>query len=86
MYAIRSYYAVKLIRTLWIIPLSLIIAMFSKKDKQQSIKFPWFILFFVLAIVFANLFPSLQTSYVHFTWLGKRGILVALFLISYNFV
>jgi len=82
--ALQIATTVKLIRALWIIPLSLIIAMFSKKDKQQSIKFPWFILFFVLAIVFANLFPSLQTSYVHFTWLGKRGMLVALFLIGSN--
>ncbi len=82
--ALQIATTVKLIRALWIIPLSLIIAMFSKKDKQQSIKFPWFILLFVLAIVFANLFPGLQTSYVHFTWLGKRGMLIALFLIGSN--
>lgn len=75
---------VKLIRALWIIPLSLVIAFFWKTDGTKSIKIPWFILFFVLAILFANMFPNLQESYIHFSWLGKRGMVVALFLIGSN--
>ena len=51
---------------------------------KKSIKFPWFILLFVLAILFANFFPGLQTSYEHFSWLGKRGMVIALFLIGSN--
>lgn len=82
--ALQVATTVKLIRALWIVPLSLIIAFASKSGDRKSIKFPWFILFFVLAIIFANLFPSMQSSYEHFSWLGRRGMVVALFLIGSN--
>lgn len=82
--ALQVATTVKLIRALWIIPLSLIIAFVNKSDDKKSIKFPWFILFFVLAIIFANIFPSMQSSYDHFSWLGRRGMVVALFLIGSN--
>ena len=84
--ALQVATTVKLIRALWIIPLSLVIAFLnkSKNNEKKTIKFPWFILLFVLAIVFANIYPELQTSYQHFSWLGKRGMVVALFLIGSN--
>ncbi len=82
--ALRVATTVKLIRALWIIPLSLIIAFMNKNDEKKSIIFPWFILLFVLAIVFANIFPGFQASYAHFSWLGKRGMVIALFLIGSN--
>jgi uncharacterized integral membrane protein (TIGR00698 family) len=82
--ALQVATTVKLIRALWIIPLSLVIAFMNKGGEKKSIKFPWFILFFVLAIVFANIFPNFQESYAHFSWLGKRGMVVALFLIGSN--
>lgn len=82
--ALQVATTVKLIRALWIIPLSLIIAFINKSEDKKSIKIPWFILFFVLTIIFANMFPSMQSSYDHFSWLGKRGMVVALFLIGSN--
>lgn len=82
--ALQVATTVKLIRALWIIPLSLFIAFLNKSGDKKSIKFPWFILLFVLAIVFANIFPDFQASYAHFSWLGKRGMVVALFLIGSN--
>lgn len=117
--ALQVATTVKLIRALWIIPLSLVIAFFSPggwrkaggteksldgadksfsgtdnqldgaKSQQEgagkrSIKFPWFILFFALAIVFAAVFPAFESSYAHFSWLGRRGMVVALFLIGSN--
>lgn len=82
--ALQIATTVKLIRALWIIPLSLVIALLNKREGNHTIKFPWFILFFVLAILFANFFPSLEQSYFHFNWLGKRGMVVALFLIGSN--
>ncbi len=82
--ALQVATTVKLIRALWIIPLSLVIAFMYNGGGKKSIKFPWFILFFVLAIVFANSFPGFQTSYEHFKWLGKRGMVIALFLIGSN--
>jgi len=82
--ALQVATTVKLIRALWIIPLSLIIAFMNKNDEKKSIIFPWFILLFVLVIVFANIFPDFQATYAHFSWLGKRGMVIALFLIGSN--
>lgn len=82
--ALQIATTVKLIRALWIIPLSIVIALFTKSEDKQSIKLPWFILFFAVAIVFANLFPGLQTDYAHLSWLGRRGMVIALFLIGSN--
>lgn len=75
---------IKLIRALWIIPLSLFIA-FAQKDKSAGkVKIPWFIGLFILSIIIAWLFPQGAASYAHFNWLGKRGMVVALFLIGSN--
>ena len=82
--ALQVATTVKLIRALWIIPLSLVVAFFNKSGGKKAISFPWFILLFVLAIVFANIFPEFGTSYQHFKWLGKRGMVIALFLIGSN--
>jgi uncharacterized integral membrane protein (TIGR00698 family) len=82
--ALQIATTVKLIRALWIIPLSLVIALLNKRDGKHTIQFPWFILFFVLAILFANFFPSFEQSYLHLNWLGKRGMVIALFLIGSN--
>jgi len=82
--ALQIATTVKLIRALWIIPLSIIIAFMNKSGEKKAISFPWFILLFVLALVFANIFPQFQTSYQHFDWLGKRGMVIALFLIGSN--
>ncbi|WP_294072795.1 YeiH family protein [Proteiniphilum sp. UBA1028] len=82
--ALQVATTVKLIRALWIIPLSLVIAFLQKNEGRKSVKFPWFILLFACAILFANYFPELHASYDHFNWLGKRGMVIALFLIGSN--
>ena len=82
--ALQVATTVKLIRALWIIPLSIVLAFFSKNGDKRSIKFPWFILLFVAAILFDNIFPAFESSYAHFSWLGRRTMVVALFLIGSN--
>ena len=82
--ALQVATTVKLIRALWIIPLSLIIAFMNKNGEKKSVKIPWFILLFVVAIIFANIFHDFRESYIHFSWLGKRGMVIALFLIGSN--
>lgn len=82
--ALQVATTVKLIRALWIVPLSLVIAFLQKNENKKSVKFPWFILLFVCAILFANYFPELHASYDHFNWLGKRGMVISLFLIGSN--
>lgn len=80
--ALQIATTVKLIRALWIIPLAIVVAMLNKSKEKRSIKFPWFILLFVAAILFSNFFQVYSLSYDHFAWLGKRGMVVALFLIG----
>ena len=80
---------VKLVRALWIIPVSLIIAlMYSKinhnEQSQGKTKKPWFIFWFILASLSVTLFPSLQAIGTHLKELGESFFMVALFLIGYN--
>ncbi|MBI9065253.1 MAG: putative sulfate exporter family transporter [Marinilabiliaceae bacterium] len=75
---------VKLIRALWIIPLSIVLALVQKDKTTGKVKIPWFIGLFVASIGLAYLFPSLDTTFMHFNWLGKRGMVIALFLIGAN--
>jgi uncharacterized integral membrane protein (TIGR00698 family) len=75
---------VKLIRALWIIPLSLIFAFVQKDKTGGNVKIPWFIGLFVASIFISFLFPAGAATYAHFSWLGKRGMVIALFLIGSN--
>lgn len=72
---------VKLTRALWIIPVT-IATMFIFKQKGGKIAIPWFIFFFILAMV-ANTFltiPEMITGSL--VWLAKKGLTVTLFLIG----
>jgi len=82
--ALQIATTVKLIRALWIIPLSIVIAVLIKSGDKKTIKFPWFILLFVAAILLAHFFPQFTSTYAHFSWLGQRGMVIALFLIGSN--
>ncbi len=71
---------VKLARALWIIPVSLAAAAFTRS--RAKVQWPWFILYFCAAAVmntyvhlFAPLYPVLNN-------LGKAGLTVTLFLIG----
>lgn len=75
---------VKLIRALWIIPLSIAIALAQKDKSNGKIKIPWFIGLFIISIVIAYLFPSGQNVFGHLSWLGEKGMVIALFLIGSN--
>ena len=75
---------VKLIRALWIIPLSIVIALLQKDKSNGKIKIPWFIGLFVISIIIAYLIPSGQVVFKHFSWLGHKGMVIALFLIGSN--
>ena len=72
---------VKLTRALWIIPIT-ILAMFLFKQKGAKITIPWFILFFILAMV-ANTFLSLPEALTRsVVWAAKQGLTLTLFLIG----
>lgn len=80
--ALQVATTVKLIRALWIIPLSLVIMFFTRGEESGKLQFPWFILMFVGAIIFSYFVPSLNSIYPSFAWIGKKGMVVALFLIG----
>lgn len=72
---------VKLTRALWIIPVAFVSTLFFKQ-KSNKIYFPWFILFFVLAMV-ANTYLNIpEQASQGITWLAKKGLTVTLFLIG----
>ena len=72
---------VKLARALWIIPVSLI-TMFIFKNKTSKIKIPWFIGYFILAILLNTYFPVLNTFSNSITALAKSGLNLTLFFIG----
>jgi len=76
---------VKLIRALWIIPLSFVISLLQNNKDKDKIKFPWFILFFIISIGIAYLLPNQQNIFTQLSWLGKKGMVIALFFIGANF-
>lgn len=72
---------VKLTRALWIIPVSIATTFFFKQ-KDSKVKIPWFILFFILAMV-ANTILSLPENLTSFiVMLSKKGMTITLFLIG----
>ncbi len=73
---------VKLIRALWIIPLAVVISLTQKNSSSRKIKIPVFIGLFVVAIIVAHFLPEWNATFTHLNWLGKKGMIAALFLIG----
>lgn len=71
---------VKLARALWIVPLCLATA--AVKHARAKIKWPWFVLFFVLAAVANSYLPLAARFYAEAYAAGKIGLTVTLFLIG----
>lgn len=74
----------KLIRALWIIPLSLVAAFTYKKEggKRSNITIPWFIFLYVIAMVIATYVPRFEHFYTSAVSYAKIGMLFTLFLIG----
>jgi uncharacterized integral membrane protein (TIGR00698 family) len=80
---------VKLVRALWIIPVSLLFARFFTQDtevKSQSAQaprqYPWFIGGFVLMSALVTSFEFLQPYGHQIEWLAKRCLVATLYLIG----
>lgn len=71
---------VKLARALWIVPVTLAIAV--QKKSKSAIKWPWFILLFCLAAVANTYAPALGPAYHQLYGLGRIGLNVTLYLIG----
>jgi len=72
---------VKLVRTLWILPLALILALI-KRRKAAVVAFPWFILFFVGAAAVRTLWPEHESAYKLIKSTAVAGLTLSLFFIG----
>lgn len=79
--ALKTATTVKLARALWIIPVS-VITMFIFKNKESKIKIPWFIGWFILAILLNTYFPVFDFFSSTVTSLARSGLNLTLFFIG----
>src|SRR5271163_3245541 len=79
---------VKLARALWIVPVSLLTALFMARLTGKTggagvkVKIPWFILFFCVAAAINTYLPRFASTYAALSHLGKIGLTATLFLIG----
>ncbi|MGC3989971.1 MAG: putative sulfate exporter family transporter [Chthoniobacteraceae bacterium] len=85
--ALDTAVAVKLSRTLWIIPLTLVLAASAARHRQddpteRKVTIPWFIGLFLLASVTRSYFPPIQSWSLEIVDYARRGMALALFLVG----
>jgi len=79
--ALKVATTVKLTRALWIIPVAFVTS-FIFKSKSDKVYMPWFIFFFVLAML-SNTFLSLPAFLTEgLVWLARKGLTLTLFFIG----
>jgi len=79
--ALQVATTIKLARALWIIPLALLTAMFFKNGKQK-IKIPYFIGFFILAMLINTYVPVVHGQSKILVAIAKAGLVLTLFFIG----
>lgn len=79
--ALKVATTVKLGRALWIIPLSML-TFFVYKNSKNKIDIPYFILFFILAMVASTYLPQLNAVYELIVSISRQALVVTLFLIG----
>ena len=79
--ALQIATTIKLERALWIIPLSILTMMFSKADGKK-LRIPYFIGFFIVAMIISTNFPQFKDGYDVLVMIAKKGLTITLFLIG----
>ena len=79
--ALKVATTVKLARALWIIPLSLL-SVFLFKGKGKSVKIPYFIFLFIVAIILNSYLPIPEVLTQGITSISKSLLVLTLFLIG----
>ena len=80
--AVEYATTVKLARALWIIPISLGLALLMKS--KNKVKIPWFIFGFILAAALVTWIPDLKPAGDILSTIAKRLLIVTLFFIGLN--
>ena len=83
--ALQVATTVKLIRALWIIPITLIFSFYQSKGKKNKISIPWFIFGFLLLSLIFTFFTIPSEVKTSLTALSKLGFAITLFLIGVSF-
>lgn len=79
--ALKIATTVKLERALWIIPVSLITALFYKKNGKK-IAIPYFIFLYIVAMCINTFVPNIEVVSPYIVDIAKRGLTLTLFLIG----
>jgi uncharacterized integral membrane protein (TIGR00698 family) len=79
--ALQIATTVKLARALWIIPISLLAAFFSKAGSGK-VKMPYFIGWFIVAIILNTYVPFIHPASAVIVQIAKMGLTLTLFLIG----
>ena len=80
-HALEIATTVKLARALWIIPVSIGVAILYR-NKSTKIKIPWFIGFFIIAMIISTYIPSIRKIAPVLVTIAKTGLTLTLFLIG----
>ena len=80
-HALEVATTVKLARALWIIPLSIATAMIFRNGSGK-VKIPWFIGYFVIAMVLNTYLPGVSVVSPYIVSIAKAGLTLTLFLIG----
>ena len=80
--ALQVATTIKLTRGLWIIPLALVTAVIFKKESKE-VSIPWFILWFIVAIVVNTyLLDSVPAVGKFISGVARKGLIVTMFFIG----
>jgi uncharacterized integral membrane protein (TIGR00698 family) len=79
--ALQIATTVKLVRALWIVPIALATSIVFRQ-RPNPVRIPYFILFFVLAMIVGTYVPFLKPVIPYITIIAKQGLTVTLFLIG----
>jgi uncharacterized integral membrane protein (TIGR00698 family) len=71
---------VKLVRALWIVPLTVAAAMFRRRDVQ--VRYPWFILLFCVAVLLNSHLELARPLFERIHQVSRLGLSVTLFLVG----
>jgi uncharacterized integral membrane protein (TIGR00698 family) len=80
-HALEVATTVKLARALWIIPVTFM-ATFLFKNRSKKVNVPYFIVFFILAMVANTYFPAVKVVSPYLITIAKAGLTLTLFLIG----
>ena len=79
--ALQIATTIKLERALWIIPVSLVTAIFFKTSSRK-ISIPYFVFLFIVAMAINTFVPQIQPLGAYIVLLSKKGLTLTLFLIG----